>query len=529
LIEFTASGGAILHGRSDGVLNVRGVRVGPAEIYAILQNIEEITEALAVEQSAPDEAGGTRLILLVVLGHGFVLDQQLSARIRTELTTRGSAALVPARIAQVDELPVTYSGKRSEAAVRDVLNGRQITNVDALQNPQCLTAIANSLSLQDQSGSAGPPCADDRQADREEDLKRICEETLGVSSLRPSDDFLALGGDSLTILKLFSKIKERTRYDLPLEAFVAARTIENLAALVGIGASRGPSPQQIPRGEPHVRPMSPADIDAVCRFLEGAFPGNSISASGWKALFQAGWFPAQRQLGFLLVVGNDVVGFIATIYSHREINGRSGLICNCSSWYVVPDYRAWSVSLLAAALADAKVTYTALTPIPLAVQTLQYLGFTRLGEGKIFCAPMMHGETLRERAPLICFDAENVRRSLTDRERQIFDDHAAYDCLQVLLRDEDAYAFLVVKRRRRRIPVSEVIHCGNASLLSRHLERAKLAILRRQRTFGLIVDERLFSTPPRGIKIKDDALYRSHTFLAADLDGLYSELVLLPV
>ena len=113
LIEFTPQGGARLHGRSDGVLNIRGIRVGPAEIYRILQDIPEVVEAMAVEQQAGEELGGARMVLLVVLRKGVMLDDRLAARIRSELARRGSNAMQPARIVQVDELPVTHNGKRS--------------------------------------------------------------------------------------------------------------------------------------------------------------------------------------------------------------------------------------------------------------------------------------------------------------------------------------------------------------------------------------------------------------------------------
>ena len=151
LIEFTQQGGAILHGRFDGVLNIRGIRVGPAEIYRILQDFDQIAEAMAIEQEARDEPGGTRLVLLVVLRSGLVLDGPFTRRIRSELLRRGSSALVPAQIAQVDELPITHSGKRSEAAARDAVNGHPVRNRDALQNPGCLETIVNHPALRTSS------------------------------------------------------------------------------------------------------------------------------------------------------------------------------------------------------------------------------------------------------------------------------------------------------------------------------------------------------------------------------------------
>jgi acetoacetyl-CoA synthetase len=141
LIEFTAEGSARMHGRSDGILNIRGVRVGPAEIYRILKRVPEITDAMAVAQAAPAEIGGSRLVLLLVLRDGVALDERLLGVIRRELAECGSAAHVPAVVLAVPELPVTYSGKRSERSARDVLNGRPAANIEALHNPQCLAPL----------------------------------------------------------------------------------------------------------------------------------------------------------------------------------------------------------------------------------------------------------------------------------------------------------------------------------------------------------------------------------------------------
>jgi acetoacetyl-CoA synthetase len=146
-VEFTEDGSARIHGRSDGVLDIRGIRIGPAEIYRILQEVSEIRHAMAIEQIVKSEPGGSRLVLLLVLQAGLLLDGALTLRIRRLIGRRGSQAHVPSVIAQVGELPTTYSGKQSEAAARDTLNGRQIRNLQALKNPDCLEALRNHAAL----------------------------------------------------------------------------------------------------------------------------------------------------------------------------------------------------------------------------------------------------------------------------------------------------------------------------------------------------------------------------------------------
>lgn len=146
-IELTSRGSARIHGRSDGVLNIRGIRIGPAEIYQILTHVPEIAESMAIEQRREDEAGGCRLVLLVVLKAGLTLDRPLTLRIKKELKERGSAVHVPSVIAQVAELPTTHSNKRSERAARDAANGDPVTNAGALKNPASLDAIRDHAAL----------------------------------------------------------------------------------------------------------------------------------------------------------------------------------------------------------------------------------------------------------------------------------------------------------------------------------------------------------------------------------------------
>lgn len=249
LIEFTPQGGARLHGRSDGVLNIRGIRVGPAEIYRILQEMPEVVEAMAVEQQVEEELGGARMVLLVVLHKGVVLDDRLAARIRSKLARRGSIALEPAKIAQIGELPVTHNGKRSEAAARDAVNGRRIRNREALRNPECLEAIARHPvvcaravvgeipRIVDVSTATMATGSDETnqaklREELERQLKQVCEKVLSVSPIGRGDNFFELGGHSLMVLILFKEIRAFTDCDLPLSALYQAPTIESLARLI---------------------------------------------------------------------------------------------------------------------------------------------------------------------------------------------------------------------------------------------------------------------------------------------------------
>jgi len=144
-VELTSRGSARIMGRSDGTLKIRGVRIGPAELYSVVLAIPGVREAMAIEQDAPNEPGGRRIVLLVVLAEGTTLDRPLTLRIKRELNQKASPVHVPAVIASVSGLPQTHNGKYSERAARDVVNGRIVKNLSAIRNPETLEEIARAV------------------------------------------------------------------------------------------------------------------------------------------------------------------------------------------------------------------------------------------------------------------------------------------------------------------------------------------------------------------------------------------------
>ena len=131
----TESGGFVIHGRSDAVLNPGGVRIGTAEIYSQVESFEEILEAISIGQSWE---GDVRVVLFVKMAPGSALDDALRARLRTRIKQNASPRHVPALIVEVEDIPRTRSGKITELAVRDVVHGREVKNVEALANPEAL-------------------------------------------------------------------------------------------------------------------------------------------------------------------------------------------------------------------------------------------------------------------------------------------------------------------------------------------------------------------------------------------------------
>lgn len=134
-IKITETGGVVVYGRSDATLNPGGVRIGTAEIYRIVESVEEVTDSLVVGQNWKNDV---RIILYVVLKSDFNLDDHLIKKIKRMIKQNASPRHIPSKIIQIREVPHTISGKKVELAVTRILNGEKVDNKDALANPNSL-------------------------------------------------------------------------------------------------------------------------------------------------------------------------------------------------------------------------------------------------------------------------------------------------------------------------------------------------------------------------------------------------------
>src|SRR5262245_12814850 len=137
--ELTERGTMLVYGRSDATLNPGGVRIGTAEIYRVVERIDEVEEAVAIGQLwPPEQPTDTRVVLFVKLRDNQTLEDHLEERIRFEIRRHASPRHVPARIVQVSDMPRTKHVKVVERAVKAVVHGMPVTNTDALANPEAL-------------------------------------------------------------------------------------------------------------------------------------------------------------------------------------------------------------------------------------------------------------------------------------------------------------------------------------------------------------------------------------------------------
>ena len=148
--EVTEHGGIVIYGRSDAVLNPGGVRIGTAEITRQVEQMEEVVESIVIGQDwPPRKPDDVRVVLFVKLKEGVQLDEGLANRIKKRIRDNTTPRHVPAKIVQVADIPRTKSGKIVELAVRDVVHGRQVKNLEALANPEALEQFRDRQELAD--------------------------------------------------------------------------------------------------------------------------------------------------------------------------------------------------------------------------------------------------------------------------------------------------------------------------------------------------------------------------------------------
>jgi acetoacetyl-CoA synthetase len=143
-MEITARGGAIIYGRSDATLNPGGVRIGTAEIYRQVEQLDEVLESLVIGQQWQNDV---RVVLFVRLRDGLSLDDALITRIKRQISLNTTPRHVPAKIISVGDIPRTKSGKIVELSVRNVVHGLPVKNLEALANPEALEQFRDRAEL----------------------------------------------------------------------------------------------------------------------------------------------------------------------------------------------------------------------------------------------------------------------------------------------------------------------------------------------------------------------------------------------
>ena len=143
--ERKKNGGYVIYGRSDATLNPGGVRLGTAEIYSVVEKFKNIKESIVVSQSWDNDV---RIILFLVLNKPNSLNNLFIQNLKKTIRAEASPRHVPAKIIQVSDIPRTKNGKIVELAVKNIIEGNKIKNIQALANPDVLKQYKNLKQLE---------------------------------------------------------------------------------------------------------------------------------------------------------------------------------------------------------------------------------------------------------------------------------------------------------------------------------------------------------------------------------------------
>ncbi len=143
-VEIKKSGGFIIYGRSDTTLNPGGVRLGTAEIYSEVEKFIEIKESIVVGQAWDNDI---RIILFIVLNPNYELNEELLTKLKRQIRKNASPRHVPNKVVVVNDIPRTKNGKIVELAVKNIIEGNEIKNIEALANPEVLKQYKNLKEL----------------------------------------------------------------------------------------------------------------------------------------------------------------------------------------------------------------------------------------------------------------------------------------------------------------------------------------------------------------------------------------------
>lgn len=271
-----------------------------------------------------------------------------------------------------------------------------------------------------------------------------------------------------------------------------------------------------------IRAARADDFDAVYPLLQ-QLNDTRIGREVWQRLFQPLWNGAVEP-GYVIDHGSNIVGFIGTLYSERSIGGEVVRLCNLTSWIVLPEYRQQSVMMLMSLLRDKTLTLTSLTSSPEAYAVYKKLGFADLeASARVVYRFPVPGCRRYQLAW-----ADTAREQLCAADRVLYDHHSGLDVEQCLVSGPGGNCFLVLERKRGR---AHIHHISNPAWFCQHLSRLRYRLLRSMGVRSLQVDERFVqgqSLVPSRRKIFDQAKqFRSKNLQAQDIDGLYSELVVL--
>lgn len=277
---------------------------------------------------------------------------------------------------------------------------------------------------------------------------------------------------------------------------------------------------------PTIRKATSRDFEYVYPLFSG-FREPRPSKEEFQQLFMPRWGSDEKHVGFILEENGQAVGYLGTLFSVREINGRIEKFCNLNCWIVKEEYRSEGLPLLFQVLKMKDVTVTNFTGNRVA-SILRKFDFKVLDKTLKILLPI---PAFGDGCELI-FDYARIASLLDAQNRKAFEDHREFKYLFVLLKAKDGISLLSFKKvKRKQLPVLELHYLSGRDVFLKHIRHVLLSLCMRTGAVGLMVGEHLLGggSIPISITIpqRQMRLFRSTTVSIEEMDTMYSELQVL--
>jgi hypothetical protein len=265
------------------------------------------------------------------------------------------------------------------------------------------------------------------------------------------------------------------------------------------------------------------------------FRNEHLTRDDWQHFINYPWETQHDYCGYALVDGDRVVGFISMIFSTRVIGGKVENFCNLANWIVKDEYRGHSLSLILPSLKLSDYTLTDFTASPQVNEISQRLGFRELDSRLRLLLPLpaLPARRASPGAARMVTEPDQIEPLLGPAERQILTDHRRTECHHLMVKDGDSHCYVVfsiVRTKHRLLRYSYIHYVSNRALFAAHTAAIRATIMQTARSPFLVVDHRTVAdiALPLSVNlpVKTIKLYRSSTLGPAQIDNLYSELIL---
>ncbi|HMD80085.1 MAG TPA: hypothetical protein VKE92_02185 [Anaerolineales bacterium] len=279
---------------------------------------------------------------------------------------------------------------------------------------------------------------------------------------------------------------------------------------------------------PTIRKAAPEDFDSVYPLFSG-FQEPRPSKEEFQQLFVPRWGSDETYVGFILEENGEAVGYLGTMFSIRDINGRKEKFCNLNCWIVKEEYRSEGLPLLFQVLRMKDVTITNFTGNRVAA-ILRKFDFKVLDKTlKILLPIPAFGNDCE-----LIFDHPRIVQYLNAHDRRVFDDHCYLKYPFVLLKTNEGISLICYRKvKRKRLPVLEVHYLSGRGVFLKHIRHVLPSLCIRTGAVGLMLGEHslLEASLPFSITIlqRQLRLFRSKTVAIEEMDTMYSELQILNI